>query len=68
MAELQTNYSLKNNHKITFFKNLSTCRTLYKPKNDNFSDSDSRITSTNETSTSNRDLADLYDRYNDNPV
>ena len=65
-AELQTNYSLKNNPKLIFSESFSTSISLYKPKNGNLSDS--RITSTNETSTSNRDLADLYERHNDNPV
>ena len=65
-AELQTNYSLKNNPKLIFSESFPTSISLYKPKNGNLSDS--RITSTNETSTSNRDLADLYERHNDNPV
>jgi hypothetical protein len=67
-AELQTNYSMNNNPKLIFIKSFSTCIRLYKPEDDNLSHSDSKITSTNETSTSNRDLADLYERYNDNPA
>ena len=68
IAELQTNCFLKNNPKLIFFKSFSTSISLYKPEDDNLSHSDSKITSTNERSTSNRDLADLYERYNDNPA
>lgn len=68
ITKSQTNYYLNNNPKLVFIKRFSTSINLYKPENSNLSDNDSKITSTNETSTSNRDLADLYERYNDNPA